>query len=75
MGFADNTNLLAFGRTPEVNARQLERAWDTCLRWVKTRGMAFAVEKSELIHFNRGRKQWDILVNLALPQGGGTSPI
>jgi hypothetical protein len=23
----------------------------------KTRGMAFAAEKSELIHFNRGRKQ------------------
>jgi hypothetical protein len=57
VGFTDDTNLLAFGRTPEVNARQLERAWDTCLQWAKTRGMAFAVEKSELIHFNRGRKQ------------------
>jgi hypothetical protein len=75
VGFADDTNLLAFGRTPEVNARQLERAWDTCLQWAKTRGMAFAAEKSELIHFNRGRKQWDTPVNLALPQGGGTSPI
>jgi hypothetical protein len=56
VGFADDTNFLAFGRTPEANARQLERAWDTCLRWVKTRGMAFAAEKSELIYFNRGRK-------------------
>jgi hypothetical protein len=75
VGFADDTNLLAFGRTPEVNARQLERAWDTCLQWAKTRGMAFAAEKSELIHFNRGRKQWDTPVNLALPQGERTSPI
>jgi len=75
VGFADDTNLLAFGKTPEANARQLERAWETCLRWARTRGMAFAAEKSELIHFNKGRRQWDRPVNLALPQGGGVSPI
>jgi len=75
VGFADDTNLLAFGRTSEANTRQLERAWDTCLRWARTIGMAFTAEKSELIHFNKGRKQWDRPVNLALPQGRGVSPI
>ena len=56
-GFADDTNFLAFGRKPEINVRQLEAAWKTCLQWAETRGMAFGPEKSELIHFNKGRRQ------------------
>lgn len=59
MGFADDTNLLVFGREPQANVQQLEAAWKTCLRWAETRGMAFGPEKSELIHFNKGRKQWN----------------
>ena len=35
--------------------------------------MAFGAEKSELIHFNRGRKQWKDPLSLALPRGGGIS--
>lgn len=73
-GFADDTNLLAFGREPETNVRQLEAAWETCLKWASTRGMAFAAEKSELIHFNKGRRQWSNQLNLARP-GGGTSSV
>ncbi|EAQ84813.1 hypothetical protein CHGG_08827 [Chaetomium globosum CBS 148.51] len=57
-GFADDTNLLVFGRNPEANVRQLEAAWETCIRWADSRGMKFAPEKSELIHFNKGRRQW-----------------
>jgi len=56
VGFADNTNLLAFSRNAKVCTGQLERAWKTCLRWAATRGMAFAAEKSELIHFNKSRQ-------------------
>ncbi|EAQ84182.1 hypothetical protein CHGG_10586 [Chaetomium globosum CBS 148.51] len=73
-GFADDTNLLVFGRNPEANVRQLEAAWETCIRWADSRGMKFAPEKSELIHFNKGRRQWTEQVNLANP-GGGTSPV
>ncbi|EAQ90760.1 hypothetical protein CHGG_02695 [Chaetomium globosum CBS 148.51] len=73
-GFADDTNLLVFGRNPEANGRQLEAAWETCIRWADSRGMKFAPEKSELIHFNKGRRQWTEQVNLANP-GGGTSPV
>ena len=58
VGFADDTNLIAFGKSPGANTRQLEGAWKTCLQWAETRGMAFGAEKSELIHFNKGRKQW-----------------
>jgi hypothetical protein len=42
VGFADDINLLAFGRSSMANARQLEKAWKTCLQWASTRGMAFA---------------------------------
>lgn len=72
-GFADDTNLMAFSRNPEANARQLEAAWKTCLEWAEARGMAFAPEKSELIHFNKGRRQWQTPVNLTAPQGGSSS--
>ncbi|EAQ93236.1 hypothetical protein CHGG_01471 [Chaetomium globosum CBS 148.51] len=74
MRFADDTNLLVFGRNPEANVRQLEAAWETCIRWADSRGMKFAPEKSELIHFNKGRRQWTEQVNLANPRGG-TSPV
>jgi hypothetical protein len=65
VGFADDTNLLAFGKTPEANIGQLEAAWQTCLMWAKTRGMSFEAEKCELIHFNKGRKQWQEDASLA----------
>jgi hypothetical protein len=32
VGFADNTNLLAFGYRPWINCHQLEEAWKTCLQ-------------------------------------------
>ena len=65
VGFADDTNLLVFGQGPEANIQQLKAAWDTYLQWADTRGMAFASEKSELIHFNKGRKQWKDQLDLA----------
>ena len=56
VGFIDDTNLLAFGKDSVANTQQLEKAWRTCLQWASTRGMAFAPQKCELIHFNKGRK-------------------
>jgi hypothetical protein len=73
VGFADDTNLLAFGKTPEANTQQLEKAWRTCLQWASTRGMAFAPQKCELIHFNKGRKQWKNPVALAHPEANNGS--
>jgi hypothetical protein len=37
--------------------------------------MVFAGEKSELIHFNKGRKQWSNPVNLAYQHGQGSDVI
>ena len=41
------------------------------MQWADTLGMAFALEKSELIHFNKGRKQWKDQLDLS-QTGGGT---
>ncbi|EAQ90773.1 hypothetical protein CHGG_02708 [Chaetomium globosum CBS 148.51] len=75
VGFADDTNLLAFGKNPDANTQQLEKAWKTCLQWAGTRGMAFAAQKCELIHFNKGRRQWENPVALAHPGASGYSTV
>ncbi len=75
VGFADDTNLLAFGKTAEATAYQLQKAWKTCLQWAKTQGMSFAAEKCELIHFNKNRRQWTRPVYLGQPSGEGYSTV
>ena len=67
VGFADDTNILAFGKHSSTNCRQLEEAWSTCLRWATAHGMEFNPAKSELIHFNKGRAQWTEPLHLAQP--------
>jgi hypothetical protein len=53
IGFADDLNLLAIGKNTLETRNHLEGAWQTCLEWARTRGMEFAPEKSELLHFTR----------------------
>ena len=56
VGFADDTNLMAVGYSELANCKQLEDAWGTCERWARSRGMEFAPQKSELMHFTRTRR-------------------
>jgi hypothetical protein len=53
VGFADDTNLMVFSRDVQANCARLENAWRICERWAKSRGMEFAPQKSELMHFTR----------------------
>jgi hypothetical protein len=53
VGFADDTNLISCGPDTTENYEMLQRAFAVCERWAATRGMAFAPEKSELMHFTR----------------------
>jgi hypothetical protein len=53
VGFADDTNLLVFGRSGQANVQTLEALWGICQQWARTRGMQFEPGKSELIHFTR----------------------
>ena len=55
IGFADDTNIIAFGQTAQENCRTLERAWAVCEKWSESRGMEFEPGQSELIHFSRTR--------------------
>jgi len=55
IGFADDTNFLAFAKDRETYIRILEKAWEVASQWALERGMQFGPFKSELIHFTRGR--------------------
>ncbi len=55
IGFADDTNIISCGTDAKENGKRLEQAWETCTKWARTRGMTFAPEKSELMHFTRAR--------------------
>lgn len=56
IGFADDVNMLAYGRSTEGNCRILETGHARCLDWAKRHGMKFAPSKYELIHFTRSRQ-------------------
>lgn len=56
VGFADDTNILAFGRTTDETVETLQSAWTICEEWANRRGMIFLPAKTNLIHFSRKRK-------------------
>ena len=53
IGYADDTNVVAFGRTEAECIRTLEMAYEVAHKWAEVRGMAFEPAKSEVIHFKR----------------------
>ena len=65
IGFADDTNLLAVGRTCEITCEALSRGWDVCEAWAARRGMIFEPAKSVLIHFSRTRKPCETPITLS----------
>jgi len=56
VGFADDTNLLAYARDTKTVCEMLERGYKVYEEWVKERGMEFNLSKSELIYFTRIRR-------------------
>ena len=56
IGFADDTNILTFGKTTDQCAAALEKAFSFINNWARLRGLSFNPQKSELIHFTRCRK-------------------
>ena len=65
VGFADDTNLMVFSGNAQANCRRLENAWQIYERWAKSRGMEFALQKSELMHFTRAYKPLENKVQLS----------
>ena len=55
LGFADDTNLLAFGHSLKSNLLKLKNTHLKCLSWAARHGMVFSPEKYEILHFSRRR--------------------
>ena len=66
VGFADDTNILTYGRSTENNCRTLERTHNKCLEWARRYGMSFSPAKYELIHFTRGCTKFNLQASLNL---------
>jgi hypothetical protein len=59
LGFADDVNLLSYGKSTADTCANLELAHEQCLDWARTHGMRFAPSKYTLTHFTR-RQGFDL---------------
>ena len=55
LGFADDTNLLAFGHSLKSNLLKLKNTHLKCLSWAARHGIVFSPEKYKILHFSRRR--------------------
>jgi hypothetical protein len=55
LGFVDDITLLTYSDSTAKNCKTLKRAYQYCLEWASRHGSIFNAEKSELIHFTRGK--------------------
>jgi hypothetical protein len=67
IGFVDDVNALAFGKTTEDNCRTLQNIHDRCLEWARKHGASFAPEKYILVHFTKLRTKHNTSCPLTLP--------
>ena len=74
MGFVDDTNILAWGKTTEENCRKLELAHERCVQWAKTHGATWSPQKYMLIHFTRARKKHNLQASVNI-QGFEGKPV
>lgn len=65
-GFADDVNILTYGRSTEDNCRTIERIYARCLEWADRHGMVFAPKKFELIHFTKARSKFNLQASVRL---------
>ena len=56
LGFADNTNLLAFSYFLKSNLLKLKSTHSKCQDWARKHSIKFAPEKYELLYFSRRRR-------------------
>ncbi len=66
LGFVDDINILAYGRSTEETCRTLSKAHDACAEWARTHGATFAPEKYELTHFTRKPKRFDMTASIQI---------
>ena len=72
-GFVDDTNILTWSDSTELNCRTLERVHQICEDWARKHGAKFAPDKYSLIHFSRTRSRHDMQACIQI-QGHETQP-
>ena len=60
LGFVDNINVLAYGKSTEENCKTLEVIHKKCEKWASRHGSVFAPKKYELIHLSRNPKKFNM---------------
>jgi hypothetical protein len=55
MGFVDDVNTLAIGKSTKENCRILQAVHERCLDWARKHGASFAPDKYILVHFTIAR--------------------
>ena len=60
MGFVDDVNILAYGKSTEENCKTLEKIHNDCERWAARHGSVFAPHKYELIHLAKNPKKFNL---------------
>jgi hypothetical protein len=66
VGFVDDVNLIAWGRSTEGNCRNLALLHERCLRWAQCYGVCFEPSKYDLIHLTRHPRKFDITQGIQL---------
>ena len=56
MGFVDDVNILAYGKSTEENCKTLQKILNDCERWAARHGSVFAPHKYELIYLAKNPK-------------------
>jgi hypothetical protein len=67
IGFVDDGNPLASGKSTEDNCRTLQTVHNGCLVWAKKHGASFAPENYVLVHFTKARTKHNNSCPLILP--------
>lgn len=73
IGFVDDVNLLAYGRSTRDTCDTLTKAHRECEAWAKTHGATFAPQKYELIHLTRQPRRHDMAASITI-QGNAVTP-
>lgn len=73
IGYADDINLLAYGRSTRDTCDTLTKAHKICEDWAQKYGAAFAPQKYELIHMTRRPRKHDMTATVHLT-GNVVSP-
>ena len=60
IGFVDDVNILAVGKTTGSNCRVLEHVHQGCLEWAHRHGATFTPHKYELLHLSQSPKRFNM---------------